>query len=320
MPPPRAPPGETPPDDEPSATVVHDAPADEEGRGIMRSTLRPDWAHPFWGIPVGLLLVIGDALLIPGDQGLTIGGKLVFCVAVAMVLAVTLWAWRVPVKGGLLVGAAVVVGIIAAAVSGDWFGGATEPPAWRDAIVPSVDVAFVIVAAVTWYAGRRKRGELLLVGAVTAAGMVFYGQQEAPVWASIAGVAVTLLFLVPSVGGFSRLTGLAIHALALLGLIQQNEAWFSWTPFPFLSLIPVYLLATWFRDTGRPRRAVWWIGAVVGGGTLLLGVSTLIGGIRKDLPLGESWIMLGIGAGVLGAFMGLWFWRRQAATPAAAAT
>lgn len=293
--------------------MVDTPPTEPPGEtGGMRAPVI-NWSHPAWGIPLGLLLVVGDALLVPGDQGLSVGGKLVFCVALALVLVTVAWAWGLRAGPGWFL-AAVAAGTIAAAVSGDWFG--AEAPPWRDAIVPALDLALVAIAMATWYAGRRQGGELLLVAGVTATGLIVYGQQAPPTWAILVAVAATFVLLMPRVGTPARVTGLVVHALALLGLVQHRPDWFTWTPYPFLSLIPLYVLVMWMREAGPGRRAAWGTGIVMAAGMVALGTSTFLGNVRNDLPYGESLTLLGMGAGFLALLLGLRMLARRSASGA----
>ncbi len=271
--------------------------------------------RPSYGIGLALLLVAGDALLYPGEFGLTAGAKILLCVGVALTAATFFMAWRPVRNPWIVLGAATLAGILVAMVTGDWFGTGAEAPAWRDVIVPSLDVLILAGAMVTWYAGRREQATVLLVAGVVASGMIFYGQQAAPAWALVVAILATIAFLAPSVSPYPRSIGIAAHGLAVLGAAQAMPGWFSWTTYPFLTLFPVYLAAVYFREQDLGRRIAWW--AAVGTGALLtlLGTSTLIGNARRDLPVLDSLTMFGIGAVVLAAFVLLEWTGRRTPTP-----
>ncbi len=273
----------------------------------------PRWRawRPGYGVALALLLVAGDAMLYPGERGLTVGGKILLCIGTSLVVATFMMARLDVGDGRVTLSVAAVVGILFAAFSGDWFGGATEPPVWRDFVVPIVDVAVLAGALALWYIGQRSEATVLLVTGVMASSMIFYGQQDPPAWALLVGVASTWVFLAPAVGAWPRTIGIAAHALAVLGLAQAIPAWFTWTPYPFLTLFPAYLLLVYVRERHIARRVAWWMAVVVGALITLLGTSTLIGNWRHDLPLNDSILMLVLGGGVLAVFTALWWLARR---------
>ncbi len=268
--------------------------------------------RPGYGIALALLLVAADALLYPGERGLTVGGKILVCIAAAVAVACFTMAWSHVGSGWLTLSTATVAGILVAAFSGDWFGGAPEPPAWRNAIIPAMDVLILAGALITWYAGRRTPATMLLVAGTLATAMIFYGQQTPPKWALLVAVTATFVFLAPGVAAWPRAIGIAAHALAILGLTQGAPTWFAWTPYPFLTMFPAYLLVVYARQPGVARRIAWWLALLVGILVTLLGISTWIGNWRRNLPLRDSQLMLALGLGVLAVFALLAWWARRA--------
>ncbi len=271
------------------------------------------WRHPAWGILLGFMFTVADVALNPGEDGLAMKHKLMLMLAVAAFAVVTVFTftevrrrWEVTLVAGVLA-------FIAAAVSGDWAGGDATMPG-RDVVVPSAALAAGIVAIIAWKRLHSQGAQVLMVAAVVAIGMTGYGQQSPEAWAVVAGVVGTWLFLIARIGVFARYTGLAIHALALLAMVQQQPGWFTWAAYPFLTLMPIYLLAMVFIERGRSRIAAWGIGAGMGTLLLLLGISTAIGRSRDGLPIQESTIMIGLGTGIVAIFGLLYFLGRRAPT------
>lgn len=269
-----------------------------------------------WGIVLGIVLAIGDVLLTPPDQGevityVGISRMFVLLAGLALILAWTLVAWlelegrkRITLPAAAV--GLVLLGMLGAGAATSDLYSSEDVPAWRFVVLPGIGLVGVIAGASLLGRDEVTSTRLLLTGMVAIA-LVGYAQEEALTWALIAGLGITYLWLIPNFSTFSAMTGLVMHALALLAVLQAEPQWFTWTPFPFLTFYPLYVLALTLRGDDKVRRNAWWTGAVVTGLTTLLGFTTLVGNLRRDLPVWESTVMLAGGSILLLVFLLLRF-------------
>lgn len=267
---------------------------------------------------LGLVIALGDLRLTPtidSDGGVGYAGAEVFLIValgLAAFLAIALaalgrWGRKALVVGLAVALAATLVAVLVAAAVLPWVYNSYDVPAERYMVLPLAGVGMAIIGAVAWTLDRRPHAEILMMAALTVLALLTYVQETTLVWAAAAGLAATLLWLVPSVSLFARIAGLGLHFLALLGFLQGWPQWFTWTPFPFLTFAPPTIIAQFLRTDGTARQITWWTGAVVSVGTAALGVSTSVGNLRRGLSVVEPLAMLAGGLLFCGVF--LWFWR-----------
>lgn len=283
--------------------------------------LRADWSwsHPGWGLAIGAWIAFGDIALTPPSAAAnytyvatTNFAAIATGTATALAIALAGWLrWRqkghlIAIGVGLLVA---LVGVVGAAVAVPDIYNSYDMPAARFAILPIIAGTVAILAGAMWFFDRQPQAEILLVAGVTAATLVPFVQEAPLVGGAVVGLALTYLWLWPEMAPFSRNTGLALHMLALLGFLQQRPEWFEWNPFPFLTFVPIYIIAQYLRSTDQPKRVAWWTGFAVAGGSLLLGLSTLLGNLRRGLPPWEPIIMF-VGGGLFMLLL-LWLTRRD---------
>lgn len=271
-----------------------------------------------WGIVLGVALAVGDVLLTPADQGETVtfvglGRFVALAACLSLILTWTFLAWTgaegrkriiVPAAG---VGIALLVVVAIGSATPELYG-SDDVPGWRFAVLPSLAIVAAGCGALLIRKEPSTAERLLLTGLVAAA-LVGYAQEAAMTWALVVGVVVTYAWLALPFGTFSGTTGLVMHALAILALAQAEPSWFTWTPFPFLTFYPIYVLAAYLLRQDATQRRAWWVGVVVTGATTLLGFTTLIGNLRRGLPVSDSLVMLGGGSVFLTAFVLLRFTR-----------
>lgn len=276
---------------------------------------------PGWGIILGVWLAIGDILLTPPDEGEFIGfvgfSRLtmllagMFLMLAWTVLSLAQWSGRgAKITYGLAGLVTVLVVTIGGALTSSIYT-SEDVPIWRFILLPCL--ALLAAGLGFLIRGHPVRSRRLLLTAIVAIGLVGYAQEDPLTWSLLAGLGLTYLWLVLPIPSFDAFTGLTMHALALLAVLQAEPDWFLWTPFPFLTFFPIYVLALFLRSEDTTQRGAWWVGVVIAGGSILLGTSTLIGNLRRDLPWWEPAIML-VGGLVFGVLY--WLMRYRIARPA----
>lgn len=260
----------------------------------------------WWTVAFALLMLVADVLLQPDpladppvDVGAGLGLLFYLCVGIVLAMGI-LASGALAGRAARLVAVLVPLATVIAGTAGGTLYSSDAVPVWRDALLPGLSLLAGALGLLWWFRGDGNLAERLLLVGLIATGMVGYAQQNPQLWALIAGVVVSYAWLVLPVRPFSRHVGLAIHALALLAFIQAVPVWFAWTPFPFLTFYPLYLLGAYHMATGRPRKVAWWIGFVVGLATLLLGMSTFVAALVDSLPVLDSIIMI-VGGGTFAA-------------------
>ena len=280
------------------------------------TSMSPGRAASAWGVVLGLWIALGDIALTPAvDADVTYVGvrQFFFMASGAAIVVVIAAAGFLGFAGrGTTIAMAVAVvatglALVAAAAIVPYVYNSWDMPAARFMVLPAIAVGLGSLGTALWVRGRRGHAEVVLLAALTAATLVAF-VHEAPLWwATAIAVAGTYLWLWPSVTPWARTAGMALHGLALFGFLATKPDWFTWTPFPFLTFAPVYIVAQFLRTQEAPRRAAWWTGAVLSAGTFLLGCSTLIGNLRRGASVIDSLIMLAGGLAFGALFY--WFWR-----------